>query len=513
VERTPGERLTDEQLRSALRNVIRHGIAGQATVTLTGGVFLVGLAVNLGLSNTMIGFLAAIPPLMQFLQIPSVAVIDRYRARKPICVYTAVFSRLPWLLVALIPFAFPTEFRTTVLVWAILANAALAAVSNAAWNPWIRDLVPQEQLGSFFGRRMSLATAAALVVSLVAGGYLDLWKRSAPDHEIYAYSVLYFAGFLTGLIAVRYLRMIPEPRTDHTERQGSVFKSLQGPFRDANFKKLLVFLGSWNFAANLAAPFFTVYMLTRLGLAMSTVVVLSVLSQLTNLFFYRVWGLYADRYSHKSILRVSGPLFMGCILAWTFTTMPERHALSIPLLVVIHILMGISTAGVMLGSNNIGLKLAPRGMATPYLAASSLVNSVAAGIAPIVGGRCVDFFVGHELSWTLRWTSPQGDYQFRTLDFQTWDFFFFLAFALGLFSVYRLSSVRERGEVRGRVVVHDLVDTMRRRMGSLSTAGGLRRMIHFPYSLLRDKNSWRNGPSVGDSHLKDESSDGNLRPQ
>jgi len=44
--------------------------------------------------------------------------------------------------------------------------------------------------------------------------------------------------------------------------------------------------------------------------------------------------------------------------------------------------MGVAMAGVTLASGNIGLKLAPKGEATVYLASSNLVNSIAAGIAP-----------------------------------------------------------------------------------------------------------------------------------
>jgi len=60
------------------------------------------------------------------------------------------------------------------------------------------------------------------------------------------------------------------------------------PFKDNNFKNLLIFLGSWNFAVNLAAPFFTVYMLKRLQLGISLVIALTVLSQVMNLIFLRI---------------------------------------------------------------------------------------------------------------------------------------------------------------------------------------------------------------------------------
>jgi MFS family permease len=229
----------------------------------------------------------------------------------------------------------------------------------------------------------------------------------------------------------------------------------------------------------MAAPFFTVYMLKRIGLAMSSVIVFLVISQLANLTFLRVWGKISDRYSHKTVLRISGPLFILCILGWTFTTLPGRYGLTLPLLVLIHVIMGISTAGVTLASGNIGLKLAPRGKATSYLAAYTLVNSLAAGIAPAVGGLFADFFEARELSWTMHWKGPEADIYIQALNFRHWDFFFFIAFIIGLYSLHRLSHVKEEGEVKESLAIQEFFTEIRRNVRSFSTAGGLRQIRGF----------------------------------
>ena len=224
---------------------------------------------------------------------------------------------------------------------------------------------------------------------------------------------------------------------------------------------------------------------------LSFIIALTVLSQIMNIAFLQTWGGFADRFSHKSVLAVSGPLFIVSILGWTFTTVPEKYVLTIPLLVLIHVVMGISTAGITLASTTIGLKLAPEGEATSYLAANSLVNSLAAGIAPVLGGLCADFFAERELSLTLDWISPGREVAIQTLNLQQWDFFFFLAFLIGLYSIHRLSSVKEEGEVKEKVLLNELMWEVKRSMNNLSTIGGLRRMIQFPFSVvtaLKNKN-------------------------
>ena len=477
--------LTETEVQSGLRAVIRDGLASQVMVTFTGGVFLVAYALKLGASNVTIGLLAAIPPLTQLIQIPSILLVERIRKRRLISMLGSASSRIFWLLIALSPLILPLEAGLTFLIIAILLNGAFSAVSNISWNSWMRDLIPQDRLGSFYSRRMSLSIGVSIPLGLAAGLYIDYWKRIFPNYEIYGYSALFFLGFLAGILGVYFISRIPEPQMAAVKEKVHFFKMILQPFRDANFKNLIMFLGSWNFAVNLAAPFFTVYMLKRLQMDMSFIIALMLLSQIMNLVFLRIWGKFTDRFSNKSVLGVSGPLFIACILAWTFTTLPEKYILTIPLLVAIHVFMGISTAGVTLASGNIGLKLAPKGQATAFLAANSVVNSLAAGIAPILGGKFADFFAGRELSWTLKWTSPGRELFLPTLNLQQWDFFFFFAFLIGLYSIHRLAMVKEVGEVEEKIVVHELISEVRRMMLDASTVGGLRQMVNFPFLVAK----------------------------
>ncbi len=475
----PREHLTGEEVTKGLSIVLRDGLATQAMVTLTGGIFLVAFALSLGASNTVIGLLAAIPPLAELIQMPAISLVERLRNRRLICISASLIARLSWIVVALIPFVFGPAAGIAVLVVSLIFYGSVSAVSHCSWSSWMRDLVPAEILGAFFSKRMALAMALGAVLSLCASIFIDYWQTHFSVPVTFAYSFIFIAGFIAGLIDIWLMARMPEPLIRVADTP-SLFRQVRAAFSDENFSRLISFVGSWNFAVNLAAPFFTVYLLTRVGLDLTLVIILAVLSQGVSVISYQLWGNIADRYSNKSVLRVAGPLFMLCILGWTFTTMPERHLLTLPLLVVLHVLMGLSTAGVTLASANIGLKLAPKGGATSYLATINITNSLAAGIAPIIGGMFVDYFAAAELSLTLNWRSPGAVFAFQTFDLQYWDFFFFFAFLIGIYSIHRLAFVKESGEVEERVVVRDLIARMSREMRNLSTAGGLRYMLRFP---------------------------------
>ncbi len=177
--------LTQEEIKSGLKNVIRDGLTTQAMATLTGGVFLVAFVLKLGASNLIIGILAAIPPLMQLIQIPSIYLVEKYRSRRAISIYASAVSRIFWLLIALIPFLFfSIEASLTFLIIALVLNAAFSSIGGCSWNSWMRDLVPQDQLGSFFSTRMVMASGLSILLSLAAGIYIDYWKKTSPDHEL-----------------------------------------------------------------------------------------------------------------------------------------------------------------------------------------------------------------------------------------------------------------------------------------------------------------------------------------
>jgi MFS family permease len=219
---------------------------------------------------------------------------------------------------------------------------------------------------------------------------------------------------------------------------------------------------------------------------MSFIIGLSILSQVMNFAFLKIWGKFTDRFSNKSVLAISGPLFMLSILAWAFTTMPEKYFLTVPLLIGIHMVMGLSSAGVSLASGNISMKLAPQGQATSYLATNTVVNSIAAGIAPILGGKFADFFAGRELAWTLKYTAPGAEYSLPTLNLQQWDFFFALAFVIGLYSLHRLAMVKEEGEVEEKVIARELFTEVRSQVRIFSSIEGLGQMISFPLAAIRN---------------------------
>jgi MFS family permease len=475
---------TREVADRASRLVLYDALSHEAMGALTTGVFLVGFAVAIGASNFAIGVLAAIPFLAQLLQIPAVALIERWRSRRSISVWSSGVGRCFLLGSAIAPLLGP-DLGILVLIGGLAVHQATAALSGCAWNSWMRDLVPPSEYGRFFGRRTAATTAVSIVMAFVGGLAVDAWKNHFPNDSALGYSFLFALSALIGLVGVYLLHLTPERPMPRGREHAHFLELLAAPFHDDNFRHLILFLSSWNFAVNLAAPFFTVYMLKTLGYDMAVIIALTIVSQLSNLAALGIWGTLIDRFSNKAVLRISAPLFLACILAWTFTGVPWAQPIMLYLLGAIHVLMGLATAGVALASGNIAMKLSPEGEATAYLAANSVVTSICAAAAPILGGYGADFFATHQLALAFTWTGGGQDLTVQVLKFQAWTFLFGVAFVLGLYSMHRLSFVEETGRTSDHVVLRHLLLEVRRSVQSLSSAAGLLRIVKLPIEYLR----------------------------
>jgi len=458
------------------RLILYDALASEAMGTLTTGVFLVGYALALGASNFAIGVLAAVPFAVQFLQVPAVALVEKLRARRLVATWAAGIGRCFLITAAAAPL-FGASSAIPILVISIALYQALAAVAGCAWNSWMRDLVPETEYGRFFGRRSAATTAVATTLALSCGLLIDTWKRHLPSHPSLAYSVLFLLSAGIGMLGVWLLSITPDLPMPETTERTPVFRLLAAPFRDPNFRRLMVFLSSWNFAVNLAAPFFTVYMLKTLGYPFATVVVLTTTSQLSNLAALGIWGSLIDRFSNKAVLRVSSPMFLLCTLAWSVTGIPWLQPILLYLLFALHMLMGIATAGVALASGNAAMKLSPPGQATAYLAASGVMSASGAAIAPVLGGLAADFFAAHELTLAFTWKGQANEVTVPVLYFHAWTFYFALASLIGLYSLYRLTFVEEVAGSINPLQVRDLLLEVRRSLQSLSSAAGLLRVV------------------------------------
>jgi MFS family permease len=478
---TTHEVITPEQLERGSRRLMSDAAFATVVGTLNSGVVLVAYALWLGASASVIGLLAAIPFLTQLLQAPAVVLLERVKSRRTVAVICLFIARVALPLMAVLVFLPDRRLALALLVVGEIIHCAFNSVAGCAWNSWIRDLIPDSRLGAFFARRTLYATTLGIVGTAAAAAALQFADLGGEgEGNAVVFTALYGIGFLSSLVSTWFLARVPEPTMTLQPADRTLRSLFAEPLRDPNFVRLIRFFASWQFAVNLAAPFFTVFMIQQLGFSAGFVLLMSIVSQCANLLVLRMWGQLSDRFTNKSVLSVAAPAFIACIAAMALAGQVGPPSWTISYLVVLHVLMGMTSAGVGLASVAIGLKLAPRGSANAYVATNALVTAAAAGTAPLLGGLFAQFFESRQLRLHLDWSAPGGAFELITVSIGWWQFFFLIAVLLGTYSLHRLTLVQEVGEVSQREMLLHVLQTARRGVRNASPVAGLRAAVAFP---------------------------------
>jgi MFS family permease len=467
----PKETLTEEEVNRGLKLVIGDGLAAEAMTTLTGGAFLIAMALLLGANNFQIGLLSGLPTFTNLFQLLSIWLVRRFNNRRAIAVLCGMMARLPLLAIGCIALFAPHSSSIQLIIFFLFFYQFFGSIAGPSWNSWIKDLVPENQMGAYFSRRGSYTQTLNVIMSFSVALLIDYIKKRYPQYELATYATMFIAGGCIGLFGSFILSLASEPQS-YMDRE-NIFRLLKRPLQDRNFRNLLIFNSAWVFALNIAIPFFTVFMLKSMGLSLSYIIGLTIVSQLCSILTIRIWGIFADRYSNKTIISIAAPLYITCIIAWCFVGIYSQLYANLILLVAIHIVTGASTSGINLSLTNIGLKLAPREDAVVYLSAKNIITAFFSSIAPLIGGFLADYFSQRHLSIDTTWGSPKVQKTLHLVSLHDWNFLFLLGALLALIALDLLGWVKETGEVKKDVVVRVMRSSIKNNLKDYFIIGNL----------------------------------------
>lgn len=332
-----------------------------------------------------IGVVAALPHICNFLQPPISRWLEKRRSLYIIMRWGFLGSSLPWFFVG------PLEHWPRLHSWAfpvILCISTLAnSISGVAWSSAISNVVPGRISGSYFGRRNLAFGAWTLLAVLVAGKIVDAF-HAAPKVFGWIFAAA-GAARLTGLLfltKMKFPKVVMERRAETYQ-----YRDLLKPLRDPNYRIYMLFVGLWGLFLNMGIPFYTVYLLRRLGVNVGHTLVLTVLATLGGILTLKSWGVLADRFGAKPVQYVCA--FSWCFVgltAWIITS-PSREAH----LFLSYLIVGGATAGFQLTQFNLMLKLIPPGQASAYIAVFLSATSALTCLGPLLGGTLLASLPDH----------------------------------------------------------------------------------------------------------------------
>lgn len=417
--------------------------------TLVTGTFLVGFIKYLGGSDIWIGLLAAVPSLLGILQIPGGIWGRGFASYKPFVMVGGSIWRALYLPLIVLPFLpLANELKLWILATCIATAAAAVLIVSPIYNDWLAEMVPPSSRGWYFSRRNAVGTGVGATVGVIGALILDAFRRN--DQEGAGFSTIFALGIVCATASLAmYLRMrdIPRPNpVKQTVREGT--RAFGIPFKDANFRRVLVFFAIFVAGQSFAGNLFSAFALESLDLPFTIIQGAGFMHAAGNLLSARMWGFLADKYGNKPILTLVGFGLTLTPVMWLFCY-PGRDVHNAVVLLTSHLFVGVVWAGVALCQFNLLLATAKPEERSTYIGVGLGTQAIIGGISPLLGAAML--------------TEMRG---FVPAD-QAYKWVFVTSMALRLAAVFFLAPVREEGAIRIRTTLKHLRRT---------TPGGIRAM-------------------------------------
>jgi predicted MFS family arabinose efflux permease len=256
-----------------------------------------------------------------------------------------------------------------------------------AWSSAISELVPERLGARYFARRNLVFGAWTLLAVLTAGQIAE-----ANGNSLRIFGMIFCAAGCSRLIGLFFLtRMTFPPEVKQRHSRAIALADLLSVARDTNYLWLCLFIGLWGMMLNAGMPFYTVFLVQRLGCGVNTVVKLTTLASLGGLVTLKGWGRLCERFGNRPVLQVCAFIwavtaFMMWILArpgWTWHLYPG------------YFVVGAMTAGFQLMQFNLMVRLAPAGLRPAYVAVFLALSSFLTTFGPVLGGIALKYLPEH----------------------------------------------------------------------------------------------------------------------
>ncbi len=403
----------DKKVRKSLRASTTEGMFNASSTSIT-STFVTPLALALKATNAEIGLLSAAQNLASTVaQIPG-AKLTEYYPRKSIWMLSQLTSKIIfWIPIMLLPFL-PVDNPVMLLIVLMTCIAFFSGLRMPAWSSLMGDLVPLRMRGRYFGMRSTITGLASLAATIGSGILVSY----------YGFSLIIFVAVVLSVISIFFFMRMYEPvfRRVFHYRHEFQFNPRHWHTSISVNKALVVFtayLFFMNFAVEVAAPFYTVYMLKDLDIGYFWFAALTTLGAAIRIFSFKYWGRLSDRFGSRKILMVTG--FFGCFtpFLWLFVSNVYQIA-------AIRIFDGFVWAGMDLVVFNYLLDITPANKRPQYVANHNFFAGIGVVFGALTGGLLAESVQNSVLFW-----------------FHGLQIVFLVSFILRLVTLFILPKIRE----------------------------------------------------------------------
>ncbi len=378
-----------KDLELSLDACIKEGVCAQIMIGIY-DYYLIPLALFLKASTLQVGFLVSIPHFLSALsQFAAARIVKMAGSRRELLLKGIAVQAILLIPIPLLTFIHLPHKLEWLLMFVTMFRV-LGSIVGPPWGSIVSDYLPEDKRGQYFGRRAQIVGVSGIIGMSLCGGFLS-WMNKFSEAKglclifmLAAVCRFFSYYYMTKLIELPH----PVDKSDHF-----TFWMFIRRFRQSNFVKFIFYIASMTFATQLAAAYFSVYMLKELHFGYFTYMAISMASVLAGLIAFPIWGRHADEVGNAKILKLTGFLVSFIPIFWIFT----KHPL---VLIVIEMFSGFVWGGFNLCATNFIFDAVRPSKRVRCLSYFNLINGIA-----LFGGASLGGYLAYRLP-PLRGMSP-----------------------------------------------------------------------------------------------------------
>lgn len=404
VDLDPGRRLTGGRSRGIVDDMvianphpfpegIRHAYGFSVFNALSFQMVLAGpmvlYAKSLGASDTVLGLVAGMMPLMTIAQIPAAKFIPDLGYKR--FVLGGWSTRVVFIfLMAAVPLSsswLNPGSRLSLVIALLFAFNLSRGLSSCAWLPWITHLVPAPVRGRFLANDQLCnngASAAAFVIAALALG---------TDTAPWQFAMVFLFSALMGLASLQFLRRMPDVPVPHEDRSHAGPVPWRALASHPPFRRLMELNVVWSVAYGGLTPFVVAFLKTGAGHTERGTLLVMSLTFVGGLASYFVAGPRLDRIGSKPVLGLTMAAGAGATLGWALVAggvLPSGAVAAVPLALLVGLINALFAAA----NNRLAMAIVPAAGRNHFFALFAVVWQLTLGLSPILWGLLLDAIGG-----------------------------------------------------------------------------------------------------------------------
>ncbi|MBN2852034.1 MAG: MFS transporter [Clostridia bacterium] len=421
---------------------IKQTIYGTLFGTLTGGVFLTGLFIEMNTSDSIMGYLPNIGSIAGIMVIFAGIIIEKLKSRRKYIVVMNIIAKTLIAGVVWLPRILPADIAPYAMIACVFIGYSVNAFMGLAINSLFIDVVDEKIRGRYMGVKQIFALIVTAIVPVVLGRFVDI-----SGDKYLTFCIFYTVAWFLMWAETHSFAKITDPEFKHLDQKKIRLKDMIViPIRNKEFMKMMGTFVVFYFAWFISMSFASVYQIKYLELPYVFIAGAATFNAVLQMFLYPLWGKFIDKYGAELTRNIAIGMYMIHALLYIFFTRENAYVW----LVLLNLNAAIMGPAWMLGVFNTKYSIIPAEGRTIYDGFFTSVIGVIIVAAPAVGNLIRSFILKSNITF---------------LSFPQFRLMFALTFALlviqMIFIIIR--SKKKNNMEMERLLIHSIKNRKRRK--------------------------------------------------